>query len=131
MNIIVAILAFMSEYLDSALGMGYGTALAPMLLLLGYKPLQVVPAILVSQLFTDVASCIFHHNLSNVNLRVNSQDFKIAFILGLVSSIGVIISANLAFKLPSWLLTLYWVTGIECRYFDNNYQKTHPAFLLE
>lgn len=104
---LVAIIAFISEYLDSGLGMGYGTALAPILILMGYHPLKVVPAILVSQLVTDIAACISHHNLCNVDLRIKSPDFKIAFILGIISSVGVIVSVVIALKIPRWLLTLY------------------------
>lgn len=108
-------IAFISEYLDSSLGMGYGTALAPILIILGYQPLKVVPAILVSQLVTDIAACVFHHNCCNVDLRVNAKDFKIALILGLISSVGVFVSVVVALKIPKWLLTLYvglLVTGM-------------------
>jgi len=107
MSLLVGIIAFISEYLDSGLGMGYGTALAPILIIMGYHPLKVVPAILISQLVTDIAACISHHRLSNVNLKINSPDFKIAFILGLISSAGVILSVSIALKIPKWLLTLY------------------------
>jgi len=107
MPILVGIIAFVSEYLDSGLGMGYGTALAPILIILGFDPLKVVPAILISQFVTDIAACIAHHKLHNVNLEVKSKDFKIALILGAISSIGVILSVVIALKIPKWLLTLY------------------------
>lgn len=100
-------IAFISEYLDSGLGMGYGTALAPILIILGYHPLKVVPAILVSQLATDIAACVFHHNCCNVDFKINGKDFKIALILGLISSVGVFVSVVVAIKIPKWLLTLY------------------------
>lgn len=107
MIVFVGIVAFISEYLDSGLGMGYGTALAPVLIVMGYEPLRVVPAILISQLCTDIAACISHHSMSNVDLRVSSKDFKVASMLGLVSAVGVIISVIVAIKIPKWLLTLY------------------------
>jgi uncharacterized membrane protein YfcA len=107
MLILVGLTAFISEYLDSGLGMGYGTALAPILIIMGYHPLKVIPAILISQLITDIAACISHHNLCNVNLKIKSPDFKIAFILGIISSIGVILSVIIALKIPKWLLALY------------------------
>lgn len=107
MNIIIGMIAFISEYLDSGLGMGYGTVLAPILIILGYDPLRVVPAILISQLFTDVAACIFHHNLYNVDLRPGSKDFKAALILGVISSIGAIIAVSIATKIPKRILALY------------------------
>jgi len=107
MNFLVGIVAFISEYLDSGLGMGYGTALTPILIIMGYNPIKVVPAVLISQLFTDIAACVFHHNSNNVNLKFNSNDFKIAGILGLISAVGVIISVLIAVKIPKWLLMLY------------------------
>ena len=79
MNLFVCAVAFISEYFDSGLGMGYGTALSPILIIMGFHPLQVIPAVLISQFFTDVAACISHHNYHNVNLKINSSDFKIAF----------------------------------------------------
>lgn len=107
MNLLIAPIVFISEYLDSGLGMGYGTALAPILILMGYPPLKVVPAILISQLVTDIAACISHHRCANVNLEIRSADFRIAFILGLISSLGVVFSVFVAVKIPKWLLTLY------------------------
>ncbi len=107
MSLIIAFIAFISEYLDSGLGMGYGTALSPILILLGYHPLKVVPAILISQLFTDIAACFSHHNCCNVNLNFRSEDFKTALFLGIISSLGVIVSVAVALKIPRWLLTLY------------------------
>lgn len=107
MIFLIGAVAFLSEYLDSALGMGYGTALVPILVLLGFNPLKVIPAVLISQLVTDIAACIAHHRLSNVNLKIASNDFKIAFVLGLVSSIGVVVSVILALKIPKWIITLY------------------------
>ncbi len=107
MNLLIGVIAFISEYLDSGLGMGYGTALAPILIIMGYEPLRVVPAILISQLFTDIAACISHHILRNVDLKIHSTDFRVASLLGLVSAVGVTISVVVAIKIPKWLLTLY------------------------
>jgi uncharacterized protein len=107
MPVAVGIIAFISEYLDSGLGMGYGTALAPILILMGYSPLKVVPAILISQFVTDIAACISHHAAGNVDLKIKSQDFMIAFVLGLISSVGVFLSVLIALKIPKWIMTLY------------------------
>jgi len=107
MNLFICGITFISEYLDSGLGMGYGTALAPILVIMGFNPLQVVPAVLVSQFFTDIAACIAHHNRCNVDLKVSSLDFKVAFIMGLISSLGVILAVFVALKIPKWLLSFY------------------------
>ena len=107
MNLFVCAVAFISEYFDSGLGMGYGTALSPILIIMGFHPLQVIPAVLISQFFTDVAACISHHNYHNVNLKINSSDFKIAFAIGLISSLGVILAVLIALRIPKWLLSSY------------------------
>lgn len=107
MNLLVGITAFISEYLDSGLGMGYGTALAPILIIMGFEPLKVVPAILISQLVTDITACIFHHRLRNVDLRAGTADFKAASVLGGLGSIGVVTAVIVAIRIPKSILTFY------------------------
>ena len=63
--------AFVCEYVDSTLGMGYGTTLTPLLLLMGYKPLEIVPVILLSELISGLMAGAFHHFQGNVNFRPN------------------------------------------------------------
>lgn len=112
---LIGLIAFVSEYLDSGLGMGYGTALAPILILMGYDPKRVIPAILVSQLCTDIAAVISHHRVRNVDFGIRGRDMKIALLLGLISAVGVILSVFMAIKIPGWVLTLYiglLVTGM-------------------
>lgn len=49
--IIVAILAFLLEIVDASLGMGYGTILTPVLLMLGFDPSPSCSSSL------DIAAC--------------------------------------------------------------------------
>jgi len=107
MNFVIGGLAFISEYLDSGLGMGYGTALTPILIILGCEPLKVIPAVLISQLFTDIAACISHHKLKNVDLKIGSNDFKAALLLGMLGAFGVTIAVIIAVKIPKNILTTY------------------------
>jgi uncharacterized protein len=107
MLIISGIIAFIGEYFDSSLGMGYGTVLAPALILMGYPAMMVIPAILISQFVSDVAACFFHHQVRNVDFRTRSTDFRVAVTLGSISSLGVVLSAFVALQVPKWLLTLY------------------------
>ena len=100
-------LAFLCEFIDSSLGMGYGTTLAPLLLLLGFQPLQVVPAILLSEFVTGLTAACFHHTIENVNFKPGSKDLKVATVLSIFSIIGVIISVILAIKLPPKIVKLY------------------------
>ncbi len=100
-------IALAAEYVDSTLGMGYGTSLTPILLLLGYSPLQVVPAVLLSELATGLLAAGLHHGVGNVNFRRGSHDLKVALILGGLSVIGAVIAAVLAVSLPTKVVKLY------------------------
>ncbi len=109
--VLILPLAFVCELVDSTLGMGYGTTLTPVLLLMGFEPLQVVPAVLLSELFTGFTAALTHHKFGNVNLDFKndkqglvtsrlkkigylpkSKDAKIALVLALTSVIGGVIS---------------------------------------
>jgi hypothetical protein len=107
MYLLIRLVAFISEYLDPGLGMGYGTALEPILIIMGYDLSRVIPAILFSQLVTDVAAVICHHWAKNVNFKFHSYDLRIALLLGFISSIGVITSVIVVIKVPRWFLILY------------------------
>ena len=99
-------LAFVCEFVDSSLGMGYGTSLAPILLLMGFEPLQVVPAILFSEFVTGFTSAFFHHTVKNVDFKPGNRDAKVAFVLSSFSVVGTIIAVFLAVKLPSEILKI-------------------------
>ena len=71
-GIAIAAVSFAAEYVDSSLGMGYGTTLTPVLLLFGFAPLEVVPALLVSQLLAGILSGFVHHSMGNVDLKPKS-----------------------------------------------------------
>jgi len=89
---LIMLLAFGCEFVDSALGMGYGTTLTPVLLMLGYEPLQIVPAILFSECVTGFVAAISHHEIGNVNLKPGTPAFKVALILAICSVLGVVIA---------------------------------------
>ncbi len=69
--LIVVLLAFVCELTDSSLGMGYGTTLTPILLLLGFDVMQIVPAVLLSEFLTGIVSAVFHSLLKNMTLGRN------------------------------------------------------------
>jgi uncharacterized membrane protein YfcA len=66
--VVVAITALLCEDIDASIGMGYGTTLTPLLLIIGFLPLQVVPAVLLGQLAGGLIGGFFHHKLGNINL---------------------------------------------------------------
>jgi uncharacterized membrane protein YfcA len=103
----IILLAFLCEFIDSSLGMGYGTTLTPLLLILGYNPLQIVPALLLSELISGLTASFFHHKFKNVNLSFGTADFKIAFVMAGCSIFGTLVAVFVALNLPSFYVKLY------------------------
>jgi hypothetical protein len=117
MNILVIPLAFLCEFVDSSLGMGYGTILAPVLLLLGFEALDVVPALLFSECITGISAALAHHRVQNVDFRVDSRDTCVAMVLASCAVVGTLVATLLAIRLPRrvlqvWIGTLVLVMGI-------------------
>ncbi|HRW78618.1 MAG TPA: TSUP family transporter, partial [Candidatus Sabulitectum sp.] len=121
-------MAFLCELVDSTLGMGYGTTLTPVLLLMGYEPTAIVPAILLSELITGGFAAFAHHRAGNayfdfrndtehsivkkmgkLGYLPRSQDSRIAFILGLCSLVGAAGAAVFAVNLKAYLTPLIGV----------------------
>lgn len=129
--IIIIIIAFFCEYMDSTLGMGYGTTLTPVLLFFGFKPLQIVPVVLLSELITGLLASFFHHREGNVNLKPKTTKvsiivrklkslgyiesfkrgtpvhLKIALLLAICSIVGTIVAVFIAINIPKFWLKLY------------------------
>lgn len=125
-GITIMIMAFLAEYIDSSLGMGYGTTLTPVLLLMGYSPLEIVPSVLLSELLTGASAAYLHHRHGNVHFDFKrdpeskiakklgklgyvpkSKDSKVAFILSLCSIVGTVIAVVIAIQLPTFYIKLY------------------------
>lgn len=76
MIVAIIVIAFVCEYMDSTLGMGYGTTMTPVLMLLGFAPLAIVPAVLLSELITGVLSGVMHHREGNVTFHFKVLNFQ-------------------------------------------------------
>ena len=105
--VLVCILAFVLEIIDASFGMGYGTILTPALLMLGFDALQVVPAVIASQLVGDFLAVFFHHQFKNVNMSVGSKDFRVGLLLAAFSLLGSVAAVLFALKLSKFALNLY------------------------
>ena len=126
----LVICAFVCEYLDSTLGMGYGTTLTPVFLLMGFAPMQIIPAILLSELITGLLAGVFHHREGNVNLKPKTTDafkirnmlsplgyietigktfplhLKVALLLAVCSIAGTVVAVFIAVSIPRFWLKL-------------------------
>ncbi len=106
-GILLIFVAFLLEYIDSTLGMGYGTTLTPVLLLMGFEPLQIVPAALVSQLAAGFLAAGMHHKVGNVDFKDHPHHLKIAVFLGVLSTLGAIFAVAVVLNLPQLYIRLY------------------------
>jgi uncharacterized protein len=103
--------ALLCEYMDSSLGMGYGTTLTPLLLLFGYEPLQIVPAVLLSELVTGFAAGIMHQRDGNVDFLRDSVARRTTLLLIALSAIGALAAVALAVQISKFWLGLF-ITAI-------------------
>jgi len=106
---LLAPLAFAAELVDSSLGMGYGTNLVPILLLLGYSPAQVVPAVLFSELLTGFWAAHWHGKVRNVEWR--GAALKVALLLGGLSIFGAVFGVFAAEHLSGLTIRAY-IAGV-------------------
>ncbi len=99
--------AMFCEYVDSSLGMGYGTTLTPLLLAAGFEPLQIVPCVLFSEFVTGLCAGLMHHCDGNVDLLRDRRARGTAILLSMLSAVGAIAAVTLALHVPK-----FWLKGI-------------------
>lgn len=102
--------ALLCEYVDSSLGMGYGTTLTPLLLIAGFEPLQIVPAVLFSEFLSGLAAGALHQRDGNVDLLRDPNARRTALLLTLLSAAGAVAAALIAISIPRFWFSLAIVT---------------------
>ena len=105
--VIVIVLGFIMEVVDAAIGMGYGTILTPVLFVIGFDFLQIVPAVLIAQLVGGLLASLFHHRFKNVDFAIRGEHLRTAIILGVLSAAGAVASVLVAINLSKFYLSLY------------------------
>ena len=95
-EILIILAAFFASVIDTSLGMCYGTILTPSLIIAGYSPTIVVPAVLLSQLVVDIAGGAAHTKVKNFTKR----DIKVALLVAIpattLAGIGAFSNLNLS-----------------------------------
>ena len=97
--------ALACEYIDSSLGMGYGTTLTPLLLLAGFEPLRIVPAVLLSEFVSGIGAALMHQRDGNIDFLRDSRARKTALMLCALSILGVTLAVSIAIRIPKFWLT--------------------------
>lgn len=104
---LMVLLASMAcEYVDAALGMGYGTTLTVLLLMAGFAPLQIVPCVLLSQLVCGALATAMHHRDGNVDFLRDGQARRSAMVLSSLSFVGALAAVVLALRMDARWLSL-------------------------
>ena len=105
--VMLLVLAFLCETLDASMGMGYGTILSPLLVVLGYDVRVVVPAILISQAAGGISASFFHHREGNVDLRWGSKDVEAFLLIACGGVLASVLAAKVSLGLPKGAVTTY------------------------
>lgn len=79
----VVLIAAFFEFMDASAGMGFGTALTPLLLMVGFDPKQIVPVVMIQQGAAGLVGAFLHREFENVEWKFNpmSETIKLALII--------------------------------------------------
>lgn len=105
--IFLILLSFLPAVVDSCLGMGYGFTVTPLLLILGFSPIQAIPSVLLSSMVGSILSSYFHHRMKNADFSVDSRHFRISLFMGGLGSIGSLFGALVAMGISTYYLNVY------------------------
>jgi len=105
--IVIIMLAFVMEAVDSSVGMMYGTILSPLLIGLGFAPQDVVPALVLSQAMGGLVASFGHQGYGNASFKWNSKDLKVSFIIFSLGILAVIAGVLLGVKVNKLFLSVY------------------------
>ncbi len=87
----VVLLAALFEFMDASAGMGFGTALTPILLVMGFDPKQIVPVVMIQQGVAGLVGAFLHREFENVEWKFSpmSETVKLWIIIGVTGCIAV------------------------------------------
>jgi uncharacterized membrane protein YfcA len=96
----VVLLCAIFEYMDSAGGMGYGTALTPLLLTAGYDPKQVVPLVMITEMVTGLVSGLIHGEFENVEwkLKPMNETTRLTMLIAITGMCATMISVSAVYN---------------------------------
>ncbi len=97
--LLIVLVGCLCETIDSAIGMGYGTILSPLLILFGYPPEVAVSAVLISQAMGGLLAAWSHHRQENASFTIHSRDLWASIWIGFLGVVATCAAAviNLSF----------------------------------
>ena len=89
----VVVIGLFFEFMDASAGMGFGTVMSPVLMSLGFTPLQVVPVIMIQQGTAGLVGAFLHREFENVEWKFNpmSETVKLWLLISVLGVAAVII----------------------------------------
>ena len=90
----VVLLAMFFEFMDASAGMGFGTALTPLLLVIGFSPKQIVPVVMIQQGVAGLVGAVLHKEFENVVWRFKpmSETVKLWLIIAVAGCLATAFS---------------------------------------
>ena len=104
--IIIALIAFIFEFFDASIGMGYGTTITSFLILFGFAPLEIIPTLLFTNAIMGLTASYFHHEFKNISFK-KTKPRKITTAITICGTAGVIIAVLAAVQVPENWLRIY------------------------
>jgi hypothetical protein len=105
--ILLLLISFLAASMDLSLGMGCGTTMSPLSIILGLDPIKVILAVLLSSTVGDIFSSFFHHYFRNVNFHIDIRSSRIALYLGGLGVLGGVGGALIPINIPENILSIY------------------------
>jgi len=97
----VVALGLFFEFMDASAGMGFGTVMSPMLMIMGFTPLQVVPAIMIQQGMCGLVGTFLHREFENVEWKFNpmSETIKLWLLIAGLGCAAVLFSITAVYAI--------------------------------
>ncbi|MHC1729644.1 MAG: sulfite exporter TauE/SafE family protein [Syntrophobacteraceae bacterium] len=108
----VVFIAMFFEFMDATAGMGFGTAITPLLLVMGFDPKQIVPVVMIQQGVAGLIGTFLHKEYGNVewSFKPMSETIKLWFYIAIPGILAVTVSVSAVyavFKFAKVWITLY------------------------
>lgn len=108
----VVLLAAFFEFMDASAGMGFGTALTPLLLMIGFDPKQIVPVVMIQQGAAGLVGAFLHREFENVEWKFSpmSESVKLWLIIavtGVLFNTAAIVGVYKIFEIDKIWIKLY------------------------
>ena len=90
----VVLIAMFFEFMDASAGMGFGTAITPLLLLIGFNPKQIVPVVMIQQGVAGLVGAFLHREFENVEWKFKpmSETIKLWLYIAVTGCASVALS---------------------------------------